>query len=97
MEAKKKKDSEPQKAAESKGAKRSRFLGLTTCPLAFLSGIAMRGAKTAVLQRDVLAFVQGLARTVALHEVVRSRDLGKIVTVAQQAGEYIHGRLEQTA
>lgn len=98
MDAKKKKGSEAPKASESEGAKA-------------LKVFRIDDVSASVFARD--RQFRGEARTFYSVTFSRSYkdssgqwkytkwfdldDLGKIVTVAQQAGEYIHGQLEEAA
>jgi hypothetical protein len=98
MEAKKKKDSEPQKAAESEGAKALKVFRIDDVSASIF--VRQRNVRGEDRQFYSVTFSrsykdsQGQWRYTKWFDL---DDLGKIVTVAQQAGEYIHGRLEQTA
>ena len=98
MDTKKKKDSQPQKVVESESAKALKVFRIDDVSASIF--VRERFVRDENRQFYSVTFSrsykdsQGQWRYTKWFDL---DDLGKIVTVAQQAGEYIHGRLEQAA
>jgi hypothetical protein len=98
MDAKKKKGSEPQQAPESEGTKPLKVFRIDDVSASIF--VRQRNVQGEDRQFYSVTFSrsykdsQGQWRYTKWFDL---DDLGKIVTVAQQASEFIHGRLEQAA